>query len=63
MHLALNLHRCSAVIKLYRPDDELGVLTIIECVQPTAEVAQSAFRQTLLVIVLETVMRNSQASK
>ena len=63
MYLVLNLDRCSAVIKQYRPDDELGVLTIIECVQPTAKALQSASRQTLLVIVLETVMRSSQTSK
>lgn len=63
MYLALNLDRCSAVIKSYRPDDELGVLTIIESVKLTVEASQNAFRQTLLVVVLETVMRSSQASK
>ena len=59
----LNLGRRSAVIKSYRPDDELGMITIIESVQPTAESSQSVFRKTLLTIVLETVMRSFQVSK
>lgn len=53
----------STVIKSYLPDDELGVLTIIESVQPTAESPKNIFQQALLVIVLETVMSCSQVSK
>ncbi|KAF9647481.1 hypothetical protein BDM02DRAFT_3187912 [Thelephora ganbajun] len=53
----------NAVIKSYRADDELGMLTIIKSAQLTAEFPQSPFRQTLLTIVLETLMRSSQVSK
>ena len=61
--LTLTLDGCSTVIKSYRLDDELGVLTIIDSVRPTAESPKVAFGQTLLIIVLETLMRNSQVSK
>ena len=61
--LVLTLDRCSVVIKSYQPNDELGVLTIIESVQPSGESPQNASQQTLLTIALETIMRSSQVSK
>ena len=63
MHPTLKLNRYSVVIKSYQPDDELGVLTILESVQPTAWSLQSASRQALLTVVLETLMSGSRLSK
>jgi hypothetical protein len=62
-HLALKLGRFSTVLKSYRPDDELGILTVIESVRPTAESLQRASWQRLFTIVFETVMHSSQVSK
>jgi hypothetical protein len=61
--LAHNLDLCSIVLKSYRPDDELGVLVIIESVQPMAVPPQDDFRQRLFTIVLEAVMGSFPVSR
>ena len=61
--LEFSISHRSAVLEAYRPDNELGVFTIVESVQPTGVSPRYAFRQRLLTIALETIMCHSRVSK
>lgn len=62
-YLVFSLGRRSTVLGSYTPEDELGVLTMIESVQPATVYLRCALQQRLLTLLLETVMRSSQVSK